>query len=280
MGRATMQLELIYQTPQILRLVEMAGRTCYRSERRITDDSAEGFVSRIVGRGHESVIEHSNLVFATAKVDPVAMVTALRLNRFLAMEPSQLGTTYLAGNTRMFKDLIRSGKAYLAKQNDSAFAELIAGLIDQLYLLPAAFFADFVAAGWMDESRFATPKATALTAVPTVQLGDGQEVEVLNLDSVPQNMDNLPHKQLEPLLTCTVRVKTSRDSSLQEVRHRPAAYSQESQRYVDLHRQLDYLHPTEVRQEQQFVIDLAGIGDQQGSLTLTFAEMMELNHRF
>ncbi|MFP4284622.1 MAG: FAD-dependent thymidylate synthase [Desulfovermiculus sp.] len=48
-------------TDEILRLLELAGRTCYKSEDKITDDSAAGFVGRIVRSGHESVIEHANI---------------------------------------------------------------------------------------------------------------------------------------------------------------------------------------------------------------------------
>lgn len=45
----------------ILRLIELAGRTCYKSEDRITDDSADKFVRMVRERGHESVFEHSSL---------------------------------------------------------------------------------------------------------------------------------------------------------------------------------------------------------------------------
>lgn len=38
--------------------IEAAGRTCYKSEDRITDGSAAKFVEGIIGRGHESVLEH------------------------------------------------------------------------------------------------------------------------------------------------------------------------------------------------------------------------------
>lgn len=46
---------------EILRILEQAGRTCYKSEDKITDDSAAGFVGRIIRSGHESVIEHVNI---------------------------------------------------------------------------------------------------------------------------------------------------------------------------------------------------------------------------
>ena len=41
-----------------LEMIEMAGRTCYKSEDMITQESAEKFVRMIIKRGHESVIEH------------------------------------------------------------------------------------------------------------------------------------------------------------------------------------------------------------------------------
>ena len=43
-----------------LQLIEKAGRTCYKSEDKITNDSAKKFVLTILKSGHESVIEHVN----------------------------------------------------------------------------------------------------------------------------------------------------------------------------------------------------------------------------
>jgi thymidylate synthase (FAD) len=42
----------------VLKIIELAGRTCYKSEDKISADSAKDFISRIVSSGHESVIEH------------------------------------------------------------------------------------------------------------------------------------------------------------------------------------------------------------------------------
>lgn len=43
---------------EILRKIEKCGRTCYKSEDKISDGSAEKFVAKIINRGHESVLEH------------------------------------------------------------------------------------------------------------------------------------------------------------------------------------------------------------------------------
>ena len=46
---------------EILKHIEKVGRTCYKSEANITDESSEKFVFGIIKRGHESVIEHFNI---------------------------------------------------------------------------------------------------------------------------------------------------------------------------------------------------------------------------
>jgi len=46
---------------EILKRIEKAGRTCYKSEDKITTDSAKKFVSGIIKSGHHSVIEHYNI---------------------------------------------------------------------------------------------------------------------------------------------------------------------------------------------------------------------------
>ena len=45
-----------------LRFIEKAGRTCYKSEDKITYSSAEGFVKRLISAGHLAMVEHSNFV--------------------------------------------------------------------------------------------------------------------------------------------------------------------------------------------------------------------------
>ncbi len=46
---------------EILSSIEKCGRTCYKSEENITEESASRFVKAIVRGGHHSVIEHINI---------------------------------------------------------------------------------------------------------------------------------------------------------------------------------------------------------------------------
>jgi AraC-like DNA-binding protein len=41
--------------------IERAGRTCYKSESKITKDSAIEFIKKIIKNGHHSVLEHENI---------------------------------------------------------------------------------------------------------------------------------------------------------------------------------------------------------------------------
>lgn len=42
---------------EILKEIERVSRTCYKSEDRITDDSAEKLVKQLISRGHEAMLE-------------------------------------------------------------------------------------------------------------------------------------------------------------------------------------------------------------------------------
>jgi thymidylate synthase (FAD) len=50
-------------TPNPLVAIEVAGRVCYKSEDKITPESAKAFVTGLIKRGHESVLEHVSFSF-------------------------------------------------------------------------------------------------------------------------------------------------------------------------------------------------------------------------
>lgn len=58
---ASYRIETPIDSNQILKRIEKAGRTCYKSEDRTTDESAEAFIRKLIERGHESVLEHESI---------------------------------------------------------------------------------------------------------------------------------------------------------------------------------------------------------------------------
>lgn len=56
-------VELLWVTPDSEKSIEVAGRTCYKSLDKMTDESAGAFIKRIIKSGHESVLEHCTAQF-------------------------------------------------------------------------------------------------------------------------------------------------------------------------------------------------------------------------
>lgn len=50
-----------YDLNHIFKFIELAGRTCYKSEDKITEDSAKEFVERMIKSGHGAMLEHGTV---------------------------------------------------------------------------------------------------------------------------------------------------------------------------------------------------------------------------
>ena len=58
------KVEVIEQQPGldgVYKQIELAGRTCYKSEDKITEDSAKGFVDRMINSKHGAMLEHGTV---------------------------------------------------------------------------------------------------------------------------------------------------------------------------------------------------------------------------
>ena len=54
--------EVLSIPDNLLQTLERAGRTCYKSEDKITPDSAEKFVEMLIKRGHHAMIEFGSII--------------------------------------------------------------------------------------------------------------------------------------------------------------------------------------------------------------------------
>ena len=50
-----------YNINNVFKVIELAGRTCYKSEDKITEDSAKEFVERMIKSGHGAMLEHGTV---------------------------------------------------------------------------------------------------------------------------------------------------------------------------------------------------------------------------
>lgn len=99
------KVELLKQEPGIegiYKQIELAGRTAYKSENRITEDSAKKFVDMLINREHNAALEHG-IVYLKADID--TDYGQLLLNDFIGNPYTfytiESGIIYLTTNYRV-----------------------------------------------------------------------------------------------------------------------------------------------------------------------------------
>ena len=86
------RVEVMAMTADSICLLEEAGRTCYKSEDRITQGSAENFVRKIIKSGHDSVLEHASM---TVRITTDRGISHEIVRHRIGMSYSQESTRYV-----------------------------------------------------------------------------------------------------------------------------------------------------------------------------------------
>lgn len=107
--------EILEQKPGLDGLsqhIERCGRTCYKSEDKITEDSAEKFVQMIINRGHTAMVEHGTVYL---KYDIIANKSVNLPNKYHSNEYSEV----IYGNEPLHGD---ESSEYKEKFNGHTYA--------------------------------------------------------------------------------------------------------------------------------------------------------------
>lgn len=197
----------IIDEPDALKKIELCGRVCYKSEDKITEDSAEKFVKNLINRGHESVLEHAQIIIKVNDTD-ARCFSELRESLFDTFGKRCLLTmtkindrNIISGNVRMWRD----------------FMHIVsyAFTFPPLALLRGVLFDD------VNKTRSDT-KTTA---------------EIITA------ADLLPVFEMRAHAVETVRFIVDRGISHEIVRHRMASFSQESTRYCNYGGEVTFIAP-------------------------------------
>jgi len=179
--------------------LESCGRICYKSEAKITPESAGPFIRNIVKSGHNSVTE---MAVCTIKVtlDARAM-----MERFFEAGPKFFSITMVEKNVLLITGSVRAFRElYMAHPT----MKMVKGVTKFLAERWPIFFFDLVPKnGWPQQ--------------------DGVLVEKISLSEV----DQLPADLLAMHRHVAVKLITNRAVTHEIVRHRPCSFLQESQRY-------------------------------------------------
>ena len=95
-----------------IKKIEKCGRVCYKSEDRITEDSAEKFVANIIKRGHEAVLEHASFIFQVSHdvYEDIRNNVSFIENRYpvkLYLRFTDSDGYVVSGNARAWRDFFR-----------------------------------------------------------------------------------------------------------------------------------------------------------------------------
>jgi len=202
----------IIDEPDILKRIEIAGRTCYKSEDKITPDSAEKFVKMIIERGHESVLEHGVIIMT---VDGEIWDEIRDLNNditgFLGFTCD--GRYLISGNAHAWRDLIRTYR------NDPA----VFYVRNYLHSLYPILFEDLPRP---DNDVAPIPRIVPDAIAKAHPI---EEYQILTADLIPfSEKERLIHEHR------TVKIVMPRGVSHEWVRsRRKSSYSQESTRFCN-----------------------------------------------
>ena len=188
----------------VLKKIELVGRTCYKSEDKITDDSAPKFVSNLIKSGHESMLEHASFCFEVSAVQRNTLTDEIAV--------LEENTTY--------KSFLRFSvsKRFLVSGNVRAWRDFFKFYYNFYKELPF-FMKDFIESNpilfpeWQDGIKWWGEEQTPM---------------------VPVYVEDLKTEN-EFLTHCDITVKfiVDRGVSHELVRHRVVSFAQESTRYCN-----------------------------------------------
>lgn len=183
----------LIREPNPFKKIEKAGRTCYKSEANITNESAIRFFNSLAENKHFAMMEHATFVFRVPKEITIPIVTD---SKYINITKHK-DTYWVSGNLRAIcEDNSELGTLMQYTINDA-----IPGIAYNLY---------------KDNT---TPEKYT-----------GPLLEIMNNDDVLERGDK---ELIYNHLYTTMRFICDRGVTHELVRHRPASFAQESTRYVN-----------------------------------------------
>jgi thymidylate synthase (FAD) len=179
--------------------IEGCGRICYKSEDKITPDSAEPFIRSIIKHGHNSVTEMAVLTIKVQyDTEAIASKFFNLIPKFLIVDKMEKKELLVSGSIRAFRELYQT----------NPHVKMVKAITECLSKRHPLFYEDLL------------PDRGLLKQ-------EGVLVEKVPLETV----DAFPVELLARHRHVAVLFVVNRAVTHEIVRHRPVSYLQESQRY-------------------------------------------------
>lgn len=183
-----------------IKKIEKCGRVCYKSEDKITEDSAKKFVDNIIKRGHEAVLEHASFIFQVSynvyeDIRDKVMFVENRYPVKMYLRFTDSDGYVVSGNVRAWRDFF-----------------FFAGV--------PPYMNDFVEANPILFTEFKSD-------FPFNLKGGKWSIKQISANELVSTYQRLVHEDVSVKFIC------DRGVTHEIVRHRPASFCQESTRYCN-----------------------------------------------
>lgn len=205
-------VEIVESDP--LKKIELAARTCYKSESKISEDSAAKMFDNLVKRHHYAMLEHATFAFIVTDLDLYVKLSKLNFIQHSRVRINDKLRFMISGNLRALNDTgIMEVGAALYKINPKL----------SYYFNDSNVFKHYVANNQME-------------------LNGGKLIYVLNLTDIGDITEEEKFKHMYR----TLRFTCDRGVTHEIVRHRLCSFAQESTRYVNYNNhELTYIIPAD-----------------------------------
>lgn len=203
--------------------MELAGRTCYKSEDKMTETSAKKFVSNLLKAGHTAMLEHAHIILQTTKKHAEFFASTLNLDRY-GQEGDENHTSYvhvtinewsedsgnfISGSFRAFIQLFAMNERH-SKICDYPIQVALHSAYPEIFSSPD------------ENDKYGDYTCKVLT-----------RQEFIAQATVEYDGTNCLDYVISKHLTHTIKFTCDRGVSHEFVRHRPASFAQESTRYCN-----------------------------------------------
>lgn len=204
--------------------MELAGRTCYKSEDKMTDTSAKKFVSNLLKAGHTAMLEHAHIIIQTTREHAEDFRDKLswnqsyqgrhaNLSHYINVTENSRSDTYgsfISGSFRAFIQLFRLNDYGNKILHDSKLETALHVAYPELFDAPD--YKDATSCKIISRSEF---------------------ISAVRYAYCYADVGEIANSVIRKHLTHTVKFTCDRGVSHEFVRHRPASFAQESTRYCN-----------------------------------------------
>jgi thymidylate synthase (FAD) len=225
-----------------LKLIELVGRTCYKSEDKITDESHIKFVEGMIKSGHTAMLEHAVFTFKTNIPSVASLMSLSNFAHVTVQEVDNDWRYFVSINLTALRQLVQYMTSIWHIEAMKGYGvdtkNLYANTVAPIDYALVALMCDCV-----------TEQYPVLLADLNVEkqgwfkfrdnLYDKYKITLIN--ELPKGVslhDYLTHTHK------TIKFTTNRGVSHELVRHRPISIAQESTRYVNYMTGVKVIDPT------------------------------------